>query len=256
MKLNYLSQMTTKQVRNLEEKTSIALFPMGPCEVHGTHLPMMVDVVSANEMAERTAQKLKAKGIETLIAPTLPYTLADIANSFDGNITLKLETVASIVEDVCLGLAKWGFTKIVVICAHGEPKNNEAIQEGIKRASLKKPELNVKVSEWFHHGLPRMSSVCRGEHPEWDFHAGEWETGLILLRHPELVDQEELMQLKPNWEAEHLFTNIAAGKNDWLDLGAPLAYLGDPLIATKETGDKVYDIFSDIIVEEVLELIK
>ncbi|NBJ14613.1 MAG: creatininase family protein [Dehalobacter sp. 4CP] len=256
MKLNYLFNMTTKQVRNLEGKTNIALFPMGPCEVHGTHLPMMVDVTSANEMTERAAQKLKDKGIETLIAPTLHYTLADIANSFDGNITLKFETVANIVEDVCLGLAKWGFNKIVIICAHGEPKNNEAIKEGIKRASLKKDGLKVKVSAWFHHGLPRMSSVCKGEHPEWDFHAGEWETGLILLRHPELVDQEELIKLKANYEAEHLFERISAGKNDWKDVGAPLAYLGDPQIATKETGDKVYDIFSDIVVEEVLELIK
>jgi creatinine amidohydrolase len=78
----------------------------------------------------------------------------------------------------------------------------------------------------------------------------------VLLRRPELVDQTELEKLAPNWEGEHLFENISAGKNDWLDLGAPLSYFGDPRKATKDTGDKVYDIFSDIVVQEVMELRK
>jgi creatinine amidohydrolase len=71
-----------------------------------------------------------------------------------------------------------------------------------------------------------------------------------------IVDQKELSKLKPNWEGKNLHENIALGKNDWLDLGAPLAYFGDPRMATKSTGDKVYDIFSDIVVEEVIEFKK
>lgn len=78
----------------------------------------------------------------------------------------------------------------------------------------------------------------------------------MLLRYPELVDYRELSKLEPNWEGKHLLKRAAAGKNDWLDLGAPLAYFGDPQKADKETARKVYDVFSDIVVEEVLELIK
>ena len=255
MELNYLSNMTYKHVQDLEKKTDLALFPIAPTEAHGPHLPMMVDIISANETTHRAAKKLKDKKIETLIAPTLNYALADIANSFDGNITIRFETVSNMVEDVCVGLAKWGFNRILIVCGHGEPKNIEAIAEGINGAS-ERARLKVNISDWFMKGMPKIASVCKEEHPEWDWHAGEWETALVLLRRPELVDQAELEKLAPNWEGEHLFENISAGKNDWLDLGAPLAYFGDPRKATKDTGDKVYDIFSDIVVQEVMELRK
>ena len=72
--------------------------------------------------------------------------------------------------------------------------------------------------------------------------------------HPELVDERELSTLEPNWEGEYLRARFAAGKKDWLEVGAPLAYFGDPRLASKETGDRVYDIFSDIVLNESLAL--
>jgi creatinine amidohydrolase len=253
MELNLLSNMTYKQVERLAAKTDIALFPIAPTEAHGPHLPMSVDLVSANEITERVAKKLKEKGIETLIAPALNYCLADVANSFPGNITMRFETVANMVEDVCVGLSKWGFRRVMIVCGHGEPRNIQAIAEGTKKAA-QRTGMQTAISGWFMAGMPEIAPLCKEAHPEWDWHAGEWETALLLLRHPELVDQAELAKLEPNWEGEHLFACIAAGKNDWLELGAPLAYFGDPRLATKETGDKVYDVFSDIVVGEVLAL--
>ncbi len=252
---NYLSHMTYKQVERLAEKTDIALFPIAPTEAHGPHLPMSVDAISANELVERVARKLKLRDVETLIAPTLNYALADVANSFPGNITVRFETIAAMVEDVCVSLAKWGFKRIMIVCGHGERRNIEALAEGAKRACLR-ADIKLKISDWFINGLPKIASVCREAHPEWDWHAGEWETALVMLRYPELVDYEELNQLKPNWEGEYLRERFAAGKKDWLDVGAPLAYFGDPRLATKETGDKVYEIFSDIVLEEALALKK
>ena len=253
MGLNYLSDMTYKHVERLAARTDIALFPIAPTEAHGPHLPMSVDLISANEITARAAGKLAEQGIETLIAPPLTYALADIANSFAGNITIRFETVANMVEDVCVGLAKWGFTRIMIICGHGEDRNLEAIIEGTVRAH-RLATLSMAVSDWFMAGLPRIVPLCREAHPEWDWHAGEWETALLLLRRPDLVDQAELARLEPNWEGEHLDELIAAGHNDWLDLGAPLAYFGDPRLATGETGDRVYDVFSDIVVDEILRL--
>lgn len=253
MKLNYLSNMTYKQVERLATKTDTALFPIAPTEAHGTHLPMSVDAISADEITQRAAKKLKAMSIETLIAPTLPYALADVANSFPGNITVRFETVVNMVEDVCVGLAKWGFKRVMIVCGHGEPRNMEAIAQGAGRARLR-ADMKIRISGWLNSGLPKIASICKEAHPEWDWHAGEWETALVLLRHPELVDHAELSKLEPNWEGQYLRERFAAGKNDWLDVGAPLAYFGDPRLATKETGDAVYDIFSDIVLDEALAL--
>ncbi len=253
MELNYLSAMTYKQVEHLAARTDMAIFPVGPTEAHGPHLPMSVDVISANEITQRVARKLKGRDQEVLIAPALSYALADVANSFPGNITLRFETVANVIEDVCVGLAKWGFKRILIVCGHGERRNFEALEEGAKRARLR-AEIKLKVSGWFNQVGSKIASVCQEEHPEWDWHAGEWETALVMLRHPELVDRDELNKLKPNWEGQYLRARFAAGKNDWLEVGAPLAYFGDPRVATKETGDKVYEIFSDIVLDEALAL--
>lgn len=243
MKLNYLSNITINQVKILEEKTNIALLPVGPTEIYGQHLPAATDVLSAIDLAERTATKLQNNGMEALIASPVYYGLAEGCNVFDGNTTLRYETVANLFEDICLSLAKWGFNEIVIISGHAEPRNAEAIMEGARRASQKNEKLKVKISEWFFKGLPQVGPLCKGAHLEWDLHAGEIETSFMLLKHPELVDMEALSKLEPNWEGEHLFENIAAGKDNFADMGAPLAYFGDPRIATKEL-EKNYKTFS------------
>ncbi len=245
--------MTYKQVERLATKTDMALFPIAPTEAHGPHLPMSVDAISANELVARVAQKLDAGGMQTLIAPTLNYALADVANSFPGNITIRFETVAGMTEDICVSLAKWGFRRIMIVCGHGERRNLEALAEGARRASLR-AAIKLKISEWFTKGLSRIAHVCKEAHPEWDWHAGEWETALVMLRYPELVDRAELDKLEPNWEGQYLRARFASGKKEWQEVGAPLAYFGDPRLATKETGDRVYDIFSDILYEEALLL--
>lgn len=256
MKLYHLSKMNIHQFKSLKEKTNIVLLPVGPNEVHGQHLPMMTDVLTAIDLAERTAIKLQKKGFESLIAPELNYCVAEVANVFEGNTTLRPETISNLIEDISVSLAKWGFDRLIIVSGHAEPKNGAAMMEGIQRAAKKNQKLKGIISDWFGKGLPQLDSICKGAHPEWDFHAGEIETSFMLLKYPELVDPEALSKLEPNWEGEHLFENIAAGKDSFADAGAPLAYFGDPRVASKETGEKLQDFFSDIIVEEVLKFIK
>ena len=115
MPAHYLFRMNTREVQALAPKTNIALLPIGPTEVHSLHLPLGRDVESALEVCERTSAKLQAMGLDCLIASPINYALADVANCFCGNTTLRPETVAAIVEDVCTSLAKWGFTHIMIM---------------------------------------------------------------------------------------------------------------------------------------------
>ncbi len=255
MKLNKLSDMNTNQVKELQKKTKLAFIPVGPTEVHAQHLPMCTDVESACDMVERAAVKLKKQGIECLIAPPVNYCLADVANVFVGNTTLRYETVAALIEDICISLAKWDFTKIIVVCGHGEAENVQAINEGVKNAMAKNDKIDGFVSEWLSIGMPKMKGVCKEEFPEYDIHAGEIETGLMLNRCPDLVDLEALSKLEPNWNGKTFYEKLEAGIHNFIDLGAPLAYLGDPRMGTAETGEKIYDIFSDIVLDEALKLL-
>ena len=50
--MKYLGTMTYRQVEQYREKTNMALLPVGATEAHGPHLPLMVDSVSAEEIAK------------------------------------------------------------------------------------------------------------------------------------------------------------------------------------------------------------
>ncbi len=250
MKLNYMYEMNTRQIQEVARKTDIAFLPVGPTEVHSLHLPLGTDIESALDVCERAAAKLAARGVETLIAPPVNYALADAVNCFFGNMTLRYETVVAVVEDVCMGLARWGFKHVVIMCGHAEPRNTQALAEAAENAMKRDPSLHVEISDWLLGS--GIQELLRCEHPEWDIHAGESETALMLNRRPELVDAEVLQTLEPNWEGERFFDRLAAG-NDFIGCRAYQAYLGDPRIATAETGEKVYDRYAEHVAAHILK---
>lgn len=254
MTLHYLADMTYPQVQNLMEKTDIALLPTGPTEVHGPHLPLYTDVYEAQEMTRRVAKLLWEKNhMESLIAPPINYAVADLAMSHPGNTTLRPQTMAMMVEDVLLSLAHWGFKRVAIISGHAEPANNEAIEAGFTAAMAKSPGLQVFNSGWFGLGVQKMGAIMECDHPTWDLHAGEMETSMMLWLKPDLVKKEAYENLEANWKGEHLFENVAAGMSSWVEVGAPLAYMGDPAKADADKGDKLYDLFADIIYGEIQE---
>ena len=250
MKLNYMYELNTRQIQELARKTDIAFLPVGPTEVHSQHLPVGTDIESAIDVCERAARKLAERGVETLIAPPVNYALADAVNCFVGNITLRYETVVAVVEDVCVGLGKWGFTHVILMCGHAEPRNIEALKEAAENAVKRNPSMRVEVSDWLLGS--GIGELLHCEHPEWDIHAGESETALMLNRRPDLVDMDMLQTLEPNWEGEFFAERLAAG-NDFIGCGAVLAYLGDPRAATAETGEKVYERYADHVVDAILK---
>src|SRR5215210_6028494 len=185
--LHYLQRMTYPQVRSLAARTDLALLPVGPPEAHGPHLPVGTDLIAAGELCERAAWELAARGTECLIAPLLPYCLAEVASLFPGTITVRAAVVAALVADICQGLAHSGFGRTLIVSGHAEGENLAALRDGAGQAG--ETGALVEVSRWYEGALPGLLYLLKEEHPEHDIHAGEWETALVLLRAPELVDQ-------------------------------------------------------------------
>jgi len=258
MCLYYLSNMNTRQVQELQQKCKLAFIPIGPTEVHSYYLPTRTDVELAMEVSERTAKKLEKKGITALIAPPINYCVADATHVFPGNTTTRPETVSALIEDVCVSLSKWGFNNVLVISGHGEPKNTTAILDGIKGAMERDSNLNAKFSEWTTKGMSRAEPLMKSEHPKLEIHAGEHEVGLIMLRHPELVDREVLSTMEPNWADSSFWEKVSSPDSTYTfpELGAPDAYFGNPRVATAETADKVFDVVSDYVTEEVMTMLE
>ena len=257
MHLNYLSDMNTKQVQELQKKTEFVFLPIGPTEVHSYYLPTRTDVELAMDVSERTARKLQERGIETLIAPAINYSVADTANVFPGNTTIRPETLTNLVADVCVSLAKWDFRDILVVSGHGEPLNTAAIYAGIQQAKERNTRINAALSEWTSKGMERARPFMHGG-PDTEIHAGEHEVGLMMFRCPDLVDREALSKMEPNFADDSFWEKVSdlTKTYSFIDLGAPDGYFGNPRLATPETGNKVFDVVADYVVEEALALME
>lgn len=202
-------------------------------------------------MCKDASRKLADKGIYSLIASPINYCLADVASCFSGTITIRYETLVAIIEDVCTSLANWGFKRVMIVSGHAEASSIDAIKQGAENVKNKYPDFKFFFSEFFEKGLPLTYDVCRGEHSEWDIHAGEIETSQIMYIHPEWVDEATCRSLPINNAARDFGEKLAAGAKDFIELGAPNTYFGAPALATAETGRKIFDIVGDFIVDEV-----
>ncbi len=252
--LHYLERMTYPQIERLAASTALALLPVAPPEAHGPHLPVGTDLIAARELCERAARDLATRDIECLIAPPLPYCLAEVAAPFPGTITVRAEVVAALVADICRGLARSGFRRTLIVSGHAEEENLAALQAGVEEAA--NTGVSARVSRWYTDALPTLLHLLEEEHPEHDIHAGEWETALVLMRAPELVDQAALDALPPNWETRDLSKRRTAGARTFPELGAPEAYCGDPGRATATTAEILYATLGRFVAEECGSLLR
>lgn len=250
--LYYLERMTYPQVRRLAARTDLALLPVGPPEAHGPHLPIGTDHIAARELCERAARELAARGVECLIAPLLPYCMAEVASPFPGTITVRAEIVVDLVADICRSLVRSGFRRTLVVSGHAEEGNLTALRAGAELAG--KDGALTEVSRWYEDFLPRSLHLLKEDHPEYDLHAGEWETALVLLRAPELVDRGALDALPPNWATQNISERRARGSRTFPELGAPEAYCGDPRKAVPVTADNLYAVLGKFVAEEAHSL--
>src|SRR4051795_7834176 len=152
--LHHLEQMTYPQVGSLAARTDLTLLPVGPPEAHGPHLPVGTDIIAARELCERAARELATRDIECLIAPPLPYCVAELASPFPGTITVRAEVVTDLVADICCGLAQSGFTRTLIVSGHAEEKNLAALRAGAEQAG--KAEVLAQVSWWYGDALPGL----------------------------------------------------------------------------------------------------
>ncbi|MGB9885430.1 MAG: creatininase family protein [Moorellales bacterium] len=242
----YLDRLTYEEVDRLPREETVIILPVGPLEAHGPHLPLSVDINGALVLSDLAAQLLAQRGISVLIAPALPYALADVAMPFAGTVTLSRETVTSLALDIAKSFARHGFKYLVINCHHLEVPNLAALRAAAEAA--RQFGISVLVSRAIIDSLPQIASHLRSEHPELDIHAGEMETALYLWRFPEMV-RNNYLDLPPVWV--NIRQKFSEGAKDFREVGATRCYLGDPAKASAEAGAELYRILAEALADEV-----
>ena len=86
----------------------------GATEQHGPHMPLAVDALLGDHLAQLVADRLEA-----FVAPTVRIGCSSHHLDFPGTLSLEDETFHAIVADVVSSLARGGFARVIILPTHG-----------------------------------------------------------------------------------------------------------------------------------------
>jgi len=183
-----MSEMTRVDIQKaLDAGFSTVIFAVGSNEQHGPHLPTCTDSLIGDALANRVAVKLG----KTLQAPTISVGFSDQHMVFPGAISLRPETLKSLIRDYCVSLAKQGFKNIVIIPSHGG--NFNAVKEAAEELSRSLKGAKIVAYSDLNDllgTLVEFSSRHGVSAEEAGVHAGESETSMVLALRSDLVDMK------------------------------------------------------------------
>jgi creatinine amidohydrolase len=185
----------------LDRARTLAIVPVSPIEQHGPHLPVGVDYLAARHFAEAVGERIVSRrpGWTVLLSPTLP--LGSFAFDAVGTIGVRQRVVRDAVVDYGRALARAGFRYVLIANGHAGPGHLVALEEAAaivsRRHRVAMASITGHMAWEFLRGsyLPRVEAALgrsltadERETLAGDTHAGWWETSLMLLLRPELVD--------------------------------------------------------------------
>jgi creatinine amidohydrolase len=183
-----MSEMTRVDIQKAFDRGfSTVTFAVGSNEQHGPHLPTFTDTLLGDALANRVAAKLG----KTLQAPTINVGCSDPHMVFPGAISLRPETLKSLIRDYCVSLAKQGFKNIVILPFHGGNFNAvREITEELNQSLRGTKVLSYTDLSGLLGFLVEFSSRHGVSAGESGAHAGESETSMVLALRKDLVDMK------------------------------------------------------------------
>ena len=238
MSIHRLEEMSTPRLDALDRARTVIVLTVSPLEEHGPHLPVGVDAFAARHFAEAIAERLVAArpGWSAVLAPTLH--VGSFTFDAPGTVRVRQRVVRDVLHDYGASFARAGFRYILVANGHAGPGHLAALEEAASTVSRRHGVTMASVSghlAWeFLRGryLPKIETALgRPLSPEErqafaeDAHGGWWETSLMLLLRPDLVD-DSYRDLPPARYslAERVIPNYPL-------LGGGRGYVGHPALA-------------------------
>lgn len=234
-------ELNWKEIDAMDRARTMFLLPVSPLEEHGPHLPVGVDYINAEHFAQEAADVLETRYPDwnLVIAPGIP--LGTCVIDYVGSIDIRKRVIRDLLIDYGTSLAKHGFRYIVLFSAHGAPGHIVALEEACDYVSRKyriqmiapagRLSLKLFLGEYydrFNQYMPRPMADEMLKDMRHDFHAGLWETSMMLLFRPDLV-KDEYKNLSPVLrEAWHVIVDSAGSSAE----GG--GYLGLPAGASVE----------------------
>lgn len=233
------AELSWPEVKRAAGDGAIALLPVGSTEAHGPHLPLGTDVVIAQAVAARVADRLSAAGRRAVIFPAVAYSLTDFARPFPGTVSVAAEAARAYLTEVFAALAATPFRRVGILNHHLEPAHFRLVHEAAQ-AARERADADIVVPD--HRRRP-FSEQLGPEFTHGGSHAGWYETSLVMAAAPGLV-REDARGALPELAVD-LPGLIKAGRRDFLECGGPDAYFGNPAAATAAEGRRLLELLAE-----------
>lgn len=228
----YLANYTSDDFQERLEKVDIAVLPIGSVEAHGHHLPLGTDVFSPRLFCTKLNEKI---GHEIWIAPEVPYGQSYDLSIYPGTIHIPTEVMSGYVFFIGKSLFDNGIKKLVFLNGHGG--NVNALNLAAEK--LMQIGMDVIIINWWLDYSKDILTITEGQG-----HGGEDETSAVLCYDESLVQMDKAMKNERKPLMRVFFK----------DRGRVLyenAISGDATLATKEKGEKIFELLTERIIETI-----
>ncbi|MEZ5344843.1 MAG: creatininase family protein [Pyrinomonadaceae bacterium] len=163
--------------KTVPAKINTVLLPTGTLEPHGV----------VNNGADNTAPEAMARDIalrtNSMIAPVLPYGMTGSLAAYPGAFKMSEAAYRPFVKEILEGLARNGFTNIIILNGHGGGQT--AVLQDVASEVANEKNVRTLVINWWSFA----SDITQEVFGEDGGHAGWNETAYIQAIDPKLVDQ-------------------------------------------------------------------
>ncbi|MBN8928196.1 MAG: hypothetical protein BGO51_10905 [Rhodospirillales bacterium 69-11] len=229
-------RLRAEQLREKARQDAIVILPIASLEQHGPHLPVEVDSVLGETVAQRTAAMVDARGQPVLVLPVLWTGLSEHHMSFGGTVTLDNATFAALVEGVVRSVLRHGFRRIVLLNAHGGNENAlRTIADDLT------PKLRVPIVQFTYWYAAAVAIAKILETQGGLQHACEAETAMMMAVRPDLVATDRIPLAKANTTPD-LTDIVGGGVYTWRSIGSRSGsgVIGNPEAASAEKGERLF----------------
>lgn len=252
------SRMTAAEINALAAEDAIVLLPVASTEQHGPHLATGCDAILAQEVVRRTAVRV-AETRPILCAPVVWTGLAQHHLSLGGTFTISLATYHALLRDIVLSIKGAGFTKVLIVNAHGgnvaalHILTDELTREtGLAIAATTYPRLATEAGDF--------GEILEDQHSM--HHACEAETSMMMAldaaTNQELVREDKLRDAYQDGYKKDGFAPSAAPSppallvwRSFQDITAS-GVRGDARRASAEKGERIFKAVSERLAEQLI----
>lgn len=191
-----------EKFKQLDKGKTVFFLPVSPLEVHGYHLPLNTDQLSAIRMAELTSIKFADTHPDhtCVIMPVIGIGTGTLP--LPGSVEHDRETVFKVVYNTGKALAEYGFKNIIVLSGHGALHHNLALDDACRKICRK-----YKI-HMFSPGIILLENFVLGHRfDEMEVELGrqlaeEEKKGLSLFEHGAGWETSIILAINEKWVGE------------------------------------------------------